>query len=160
MTSPTVTVFTAILDALVDAAADGVFGPTPPRFRFKRFLPTTDEQRAGVGCIALDFEGDSLETDESESIGVLRSRLQFGLELDYDVPLESDDPTGLGSFQPLLPLCMKVLKDEDGPMLVRGWLITQGDLEVADNAGNDVARLVQHANVVYRTSTTDPTVLF
>lgn len=178
MISPRIRVLHAIFRRLLESniAADAELPDLA--FRWERNRYTSREERP---CVALAFVSDEpVEDPNLQNPDEMVLALAFDIIVDMEVEteasaednisagtvLETFDPTGLSKLSLVLDLCLRSLRactqgeltdtTELGRMI--DWVEFVGiddDEELTDTDG----RLVGRANVIYRTSSWDPTVL-
>lgn len=177
--SPRVTVLLALMKALEEGDLPTVLELPDLKLRWARNRYTMREERP---CIALAFVSDGPQGEAGDRNGdeLVRS-LSFDIIVDLEVETEASaeaqasmgtsvldfDPTGLSDLSWVLDVAMLALRrcfmDEfrDTTELgkVADWIedvIIDDDEDLPDDDG----RLVGRANVIYRTSSWDPTLLF
>lgn len=172
---PRVRVLNAVMTTLLAADLPARTEMPDLRVRWARNRYTTIEERP---CIAIAFVSDApVDTDQYNSSGEMVRMLSVDLVADAEVESEASaeetpdptdrDPHGLTALSIMVDQAMLALKEGFAPdadpgtplALVADWCEDAGvsdDEELQDIDG----RLVARANVLYRVSTTDPTVLF
>lgn len=178
--SPRIEVLYAVMQRLIDADLPTSTGHAALKLRWARNRYTARDERP---CLAVAFvsdepvegEGSNLNPDE------LVRALAFDLIVDLEIETESSaeanaalatpigdfDPSGLQELSQVLDQAMKALRetmidplrDTTGLGKVSDW-VQDVSIDDDDELPDDDGRLVGRANVIYRVSSWDPTLLF
>lgn len=178
MVSPRIQVLNAAMADLFAAGLPALLELPALKFRWERNRYTSREERP---CIALAFVSDEPMEMDNLSEDEMARRLAFDIIVDLQIDTEaaaeaeSDlgtvaefyDPTGLAALSWVLDNVMLVLRrtcidefrDTTALGKVADW-VEDVSIDEDEELPDDDGRLVGRANVVYRTSSWDPTLLF
>lgn len=179
MIAPRLRVLYALMSRLVEVDLPSLTGRADLKLRWARNRYTTRGERP---CLALAFVSDTPAdgadnyTNPDEMIRVLSFDLIVDLEIETEASAEANlalataaggfDPSGLQDLSDVLDRAMKALREcchdplKDTTALGRvvDW-VQDVSIDDDEDLPDDDGRLVGRANVVYRTSSWDPTLL-
>ncbi len=179
MASPRITVLHALKKTLEDADLANVLGLPDLKIRWARNRYTAREERP---CIAIAFVSDTpQEGGADRNTDEMVRTLSFDLIVDMEVETEASaeaqeamgtsvldyDSTGLAVISWVLDVAMLALRrtqldefrDTTDLGKVADW-IEDVSIDDDEDLPDDDGRLVGRANVIYRTSSWDPTLLY
>ncbi len=178
MLSPRIEVLYAVMARLVQVDLPTLTGRADLNLRWARNRYTSREERP---CLAVAFVSDEvadrdtgLNTDES--VRMLAFDLIVDLQIETEASAEANaqigtlmdefDPSGLADLSAVLDVAMKALRqccldefrDTTDLGKICDW-VEDVEVDEDEELPDDDGRLVGRANVIYRTSSWDPTLL-
>ncbi len=178
MLSPRIEVLYAVMARLEQVDLPTLTGIADLNLRWTRNRYTTREERP---CLALAFVSDEPRDRDTGLNGDETARI-LGIDLIVDLQIETEaaaqantaigtlmsefDPSGLADLSAVLDVAMKALRqccmDEFRDTTALGkvcdW-VEDVEVDEDEELPDDDGRLVGRANVIYRTSSWDPTLL-